>query len=85
MPFGNGKKCFRGSFKFSIVIIKKYHPSGNLKLKNEGILQGLMKKKKLPISLNLNTRNTLGHNGLSSIPAFFSNFKPKLSIEKSIS
>jgi len=42
MPFGNRKKYFWGSFQFSIVSIwKKYHPSGNLKFYNLGILKSL--------------------------------------------
>jgi len=34
MPFANRKIYFRGSLQFSIVTIKKYHPSGNLKFNN---------------------------------------------------
>jgi len=49
---------------------KKYHPSGNLKFYNLGILRSLklrilVRKKILPISLELNfTPNTLGCKGL---------------------
>ena len=65
MPFGNRKKYFRGSFQFSEVTLKKYHPSGNLKINNFGIFQRLklriIEEKVLPISLKLNfTPNTLG-------------------------
>jgi len=70
MPSGNSKIYFRGSFQFSIVKIKKYHPSGNLKFNNEGIFQSLKLRnlmgKILRISLKLNfTSNTLGCYGLS--------------------
>jgi len=41
MPFGNWKIYFRGSFHFSIVTIKKYHPSGNLKFNNLSVFQSL--------------------------------------------
>jgi len=41
MPFGNRKIHFREYFQFSIVTIKKYHPSGNLKFTNLGIFQSL--------------------------------------------
>jgi len=69
MPFGNRKKYFRGSFQFSIVLIKKYHSSGNLKFYNIGIFKSLklriLVKKILRISLELNfTPNTLGCKGL---------------------
>jgi len=53
---------------FSSVLskfLKKYHPSGNLKINNLGIFQSLkfriLMEKILPISLKLNfTPNTLG-------------------------
>jgi len=39
MPFGNGKKYFRGSFQFSILKILKIYHSGNLKFINLVIFQ----------------------------------------------
>jgi len=40
MPFANRKKYFRVSFQISkVAILKKYHPSGNLKYNNLGIFQ----------------------------------------------
>jgi len=68
MPFGNRKKYFRGSFLFSIVSIKKNHPSRNLKFYNLGIFQSLklriLMEKILRISLMLNfTPNTLAVKG----------------------
>jgi len=41
IPFGKRKKYFRGSFQFSIVTIKEYHPSGNLTFPYLGIFHGL--------------------------------------------
>jgi len=44
MTFGNRKFYFGGSFKYSIVTIKKKlknHPSRNLKFNNLGIFQSL--------------------------------------------
>jgi len=41
MPFGNRRNCHRGCFQFSIVTIKKNHPSGNLKFNNLRIFQSL--------------------------------------------
>jgi len=82
MPFGNRKiyfrherraallSCFRGSFQFGVVTIKKYCPSGNLEFNNLGIPPSLkfriLMETILPISLKLNfTPNTLGVYGLS--------------------
>jgi len=68
MPFGSRNIYFRGSFQFSIV--KKYHPSGNLKFNYSGIFQSLKlhisMEKIFSISPKLNfTPNTLGCYGLS--------------------
>jgi len=65
------KKYFRGSFQFSIVIIKKkYHPSGNRKFNYLGIFQSLKLRilmEKIPqISRELNfTPHTLACYGLT--------------------
>jgi len=70
MPFGNGKKNILQDL-FSLVSsqFKKYHPSGNIKLKNLGNFKSLTWRnfmgKILRISLKLNfTPNTLGCFGL---------------------
>jgi len=66
MLLGNGNIYFGGSFQLSIVTNKKISPLWNLKFNNLGISQSfklrfLLKKKILPLSLNLNfTPNTLG-------------------------
>jgi len=70
MPFGNRKIHLIGSSLFSIEQLKKYHPSGNLKLNNLGFFQSLklriLLEKILAVSLNLNfTPNTLGCYGLN--------------------
>jgi len=71
MPFGNREKYFRGSFQLQYCRnLKKYQPSGNLKLNNLGIFLGLKLRifmgKILSISLELNfTPNTLGCYGLN--------------------
>jgi len=41
MPIGNRNIYFKGSFQFSLVTFKKYHPSGNLKFNYLGIFQSL--------------------------------------------
>jgi len=41
MPSGNRKKYLRGSFQFSLLQFKKYHPSGKVKFINLGIFQSL--------------------------------------------
>ena len=68
MPFCNRKKYFWGFFSSVLFQFKKYRPSGNLTFYNEGILKSLkllfLVKKILPISLKLNTQNTLGCKGL---------------------
>jgi len=66
MPFGNRKKnIFDYLFRSVLSQFKKYHPSGNLKFYNLGILKSLklriLVRKILPISLKLNfTPNTFG-------------------------
>jgi len=40
MPFGNRKNILEDLFS-SALSLKKYHPSGNLKLNNLGIFQSL--------------------------------------------
>jgi len=70
MPFGNRKKNILEDFFSSVLSnCKKYHPSGNLKFNNLGILQSLklrnLMEKILRISLKLSfTPNTLGCYGL---------------------
>jgi len=63
MSFENRKIYFRESFKFSIVTLQKYHPSGKLEFNNLGILKSfkfhILMGKILPVSLKL-TPNTLG-------------------------
>jgi len=70
MPFSNKKKnIFEDLFSSVLSQFKKYHPSGNLKFYNFGILKslklGILVRKILSISLKLNfTPNTLGCKGL---------------------
>jgi len=72
MPFGSREKnIFEDLYSALLSQFKKYHPSGNLKFYNLGILKSLklgisVKTKILPISLKLNfTPNTLGCKGLT--------------------
>jgi len=65
------KNIFEDLFSSVLSQFKKYHPSGNLKLYNLGILKSLklriLVKKIPPISLELNfTPNTLGCKGLTA-------------------
>jgi len=41
MPFGNKKNIFEDLFSSVLSQLKKYHPTGNLKFNNLGILQSL--------------------------------------------
>jgi len=66
----NRKNIFDDLFSSVLSQFKKYHPSGNLKFYNLGILKSLklriLVKKILPISLKPNfTPNALGCKGLN--------------------